>query len=65
MLKGRLRRSLSLKVRITERITREREMVKEFTLKDGEATTLGLRTKSGLRPNSRYKPAYIHMRAAV
>jgi hypothetical protein len=25
-----------------------------------KATTLGLRTKSGLRPNSRYKPAYIH-----
>jgi hypothetical protein len=35
MLKGRLRRSLSLNVRMTERITREREMVKEFTLEDG------------------------------
>jgi hypothetical protein len=37
MLKGRLRRSLSLSVRITERITREREMVKEFTTKAGES----------------------------
>ena len=40
---------------MTERITREREMVKEFTLKMVQATTLGLETKSGLRPNSRYK----------
>ena len=37
MLKGRLRQSLSLRVRITERITREREMVKEFTTKAGES----------------------------
>jgi hypothetical protein len=37
MLKGRLRRSLSLRVRITERMTREREIVKEFTLKAGKS----------------------------
>ena len=33
---------------------RVKQIVKEATLKTGEAT-LGLLTKSGLRPNSRYK----------
>ena len=35
--KGRLRQSLSLRVRITKRMTREREMVKEFITKAGES----------------------------
>jgi hypothetical protein len=48
-----------------ERRMREREMVNEVTLKVVEATSLGLQTKSGLRPNFRYKPAYIHVRAAI
>jgi hypothetical protein len=37
MLKGRLRWCLSLKVKMIERGTRKREMVKEFTLKAGES----------------------------
>ena len=35
--KGRLRRSLSLKVRIAVKRIRQREMVKEVTLKAGES----------------------------
>ena len=35
--KGRLRRSLSLKVRIVVKRIRQREMVKEVTLKAGES----------------------------
>ena len=53
--KGRLRLRLSLKVRITVKRMRQKEMVKEVTLERlVKATTLGFRTKSGLRPNSRY-----------
>ena len=62
---GDLRRILSLKVRIARKRMRVREKERESTMDTVEATTLGLITKSGLRPYSRYKPAYIHVRAAT
>jgi hypothetical protein len=47
---------------MTVMIIMERERVKERarTQKVMEATTLGLQTKSGLRPNSRYKASFIY-----
>ena len=52
---GDLRRILSLKVRIAQKRIRVREKERESTMDAVEATILGLKTKSGLRPYSRYK----------
>ena len=52
---GDLRRILSLKVRIAQKRMRVREKERKSTMDAVEATILGLITKSGLRPYSRYK----------
>ena len=52
---GDLRRILSLRVKMARKRMRVRESERESTMDAVEATTLGLITKSGLRPCSRYK----------
>ena len=52
---GDLRRILSLRVKTARKRMRVRENERESTMDAVEATTLGLITKSGLRPYSRYK----------
>ena len=47
--KGRLRRSLSLKVRIAVKRIRQREMVKEVTLKTGESYNTWIRNQVRLK----------------
>ena len=47
--KGRLRRSLSLKVRIAVKRMRQREMVKEVTLKAGEGYNTWIRNQVRLK----------------
>ena len=47
--KGRLRRSLSLKVRIAVKRIRQREMVKEVTLKAGESYNTWIRNQVRLK----------------
>ena len=47
--KGRLRRSLSLKVRIAVKRMRQREMVKEVTLKAGESYNTWIRNQVRLK----------------
>ena len=47
--KGRLRRSLSLKARIAVKRIRQREMVKEVTLKAGESYNTWIRDQVRLK----------------
>ena len=63
--KGDLRQILSLKVRIARKRMRVREKERESTTDAGEATMLGLKTKSGLRPYSRYKASLYTVEAAT
>ena len=63
--KGDLRQILSLKVRIAQKRIRVREKEREFTTDIGEVTMLGLKTKSGLRPYSRYKSSLYTTEAAA
>ena len=63
--RGDLRRILSLRVRIARKRMIFRERERESTMDAVEATTLGLKTKSGLRPYSRYKSSLYTMEAAT
>ena len=62
---GDLRRILSLRVKIARKRMRVRAKERESTMDVVEATTLGLITKSGLRPYSRYKASLYTVEAAT
>ena len=62
---GDLRRILSLNVKIARKRMRVRAKERESTMDAVEATTLGLKTKSGLRPYSRYKSSLYTTEAAA
>ena len=62
---GDLRQILSLKVKTARKRMRVREKERESTMNAVEATTLGLKTKSGLRPYSRYKASLYTGEAAT
>ena len=62
---GDLRRILSLKVKTARKRMRVREKERESTMDAVEATILGLITKSGLRPYSRYKASLYTVEAAT
>ena len=62
---GDLRRILSLRVKMARKRMRVRENEWESTMDAMEATTLGLITKSGLRPYSRYKASLYTVEAAT
>ena len=63
--RGDLRRILSLRVRIARKRIMFREKERESTMDAMEATILGLKTKSGLRPYSRYKSSLYTTEAAA
>ena len=62
---GDLRRILSLNVKTARKRMRVREKERESTMDAVEATMLGLITKSGLRPYSRYKASLYTVEAAT
>ena len=62
---GDLRQILSLSVKMVQKRMRVREKERESTMDTVEATTLGLKTKSGLRPCSRYKLSLYTTEAAT
>ena len=60
ILKGDLRQILSLRVRIARKRMRLEKRKGNPQWDAVEATMLGLKTKSGLRPYSRYKTSFIY-----
>ena len=65
LLKGDLRRILSLKVKIAQKKMRVREKERESTLGRRGSNNAWIETKSGLRPYSRYKSSLYTTEAAT